>query len=481
MAEVDEESTRVWTHKARIALFLSAMRHFRAEMESIGWSVVYHALDDSGFSRLGDCLAADLRDLKPQQVRMVEPGEWRVREAIAGSCAAAGVALELSADDHFLLTLAEFETWAAPRRELRLEHFYRYMRKRSGILLDARGPAGGVWNFDSENRHSFGGSGPGYVPAPASFAPDRITRNVIHLVEQRFSGHPGSLAQFDWPVTAEHAKRALTDFIEHRLDRFGQWQDAMWTGAPVLYHSRLAAALNLKLISPRTVLDAAVDAYARKCAPIAAVEGFVRQILGWREYVRGIYWREMPAYLDRNELEATEPLPAFYWNARTDMACLREVIEQTLAYGYAHHIQRLMVAGLFALLLGVQPRRVHEWFLAVYVDAVEWVELPNTLGMSQFADGGILASKPYVATGRYIERMSNYCRGCRYDPRRARGANACPFTTLYWDFLARHETRFDRHPRMALQVRNLARLEPAERAAIGRRAAELRARFREAA
>jgi deoxyribodipyrimidine photolyase-related protein len=307
------------------------------------------------------------------------------------------------------------------------------------------------------------------------FAPDGITREVIALVEKRFAEHPGRLAEFDWPVTPEDAQRALDDFIEHRLADFGRYQDAMWTNEPWLYHSRLSAALNLKLLDPRAVVAAAEQAWRDGRVPLASAEGFIRQILGWREYVRGVYGRFMPDYLGRNALGAREPLPAFYWTGDTEMACLRDSLGQTLRHGYAHHIQRLMVTGLYALLLGVDPRQVHAWYLAVYVDAVEWVELPNTLGMSQYADGGVMASKPYIATGKYIQRMSNYCAGCRFDPAKTTGERACPFTTLYWDFLQRHEKLLAANQRMALQVKNLARHAPAERAGIRRRADEIRA------
>jgi len=275
-------------------------------------------------------------------------------------------------------------------------------------------------------------------------------------------------------LNADQAARALDDFIRHRLAAFGPWQDAMWTDEPYLYHARLSAALNLKLLDPRTVIAAAVRAFETNQAPLASVEGFVRQILGWREYVRGVYWHEGPTYLESNALDAQQPLPDFYWTGQTDCACLQAAIGQVLELGYGHHIQRLMVTGLFALLLGVVPREVQVWYLAMFVDAVEWVEAPNVIGMSQFADGGRLASKPYVATGQYIGRMSNYCRHCRYDPKESVGERACPFTTLYWDFLARHAGRFATHPRTALQWRNLARLAPERLAAIRRRADELR-------
>ncbi len=350
------------------------------------------------------------------------------------------------------------------------------MRRRHRVLLDAAGePEGGQWNFDHDNRGSFPAGGPVGLPPPVRFPPAPITREVLELVDKIFADHPGQLAAFDWPVTAEEASRALADFIAHRLPRFGEYQDAMWSGEPWLYHSRLAAAMNLKLLDPRTVVAAAEEAYRAGRAPLAAVEGFIRQILGWREYVRGVYWQYMPDYAGLNTLGATGPLPAWYWTGEVPMACLRDTIGQTLRHGYAHHIQRLMVTGLYSLLLGVEPRRVHEWYLAVYVDAVEWVELPNTLGMSQYADGGIMASKPYVATGKYIQRMGNSCAGCRFNPARATGPDACPFTTLYWDFLQRHKKSLAANPRMALQVKNLTRLKPADLAAIGQRAALIRA------
>jgi deoxyribodipyrimidine photolyase-related protein len=271
-------------------------------------------------------------------------------------------------------------------------------------------------------------------------------------------------------VTRPQALDVLSEFVAQRLPRFGRYQDAMWSGHPWLYHSHVSVALNLKLLNPREVVEAAEDAYRAGRVPLASAEGFIRQILGWREYVRGVYWTQMPQYLERNALAADHRLPAFFWNGETPMACLRDTIQQTLEHGYANHIQRLMVTGLYTLLLGVRPQEVHQWYLAVYVDAVEWVELPNTLGMSQYADGGVMASKPYAASGKYIQRMSNYCKGCRYDPGEAVGEKACPFTTLYWDFLLRHETVLAANPRMIMQIKNLSRLDSARRDEIAQQA-----------
>jgi deoxyribodipyrimidine photolyase-related protein len=312
------------------------------------------------------------------------------------------------------------------------------------------------------------------VPPRAAFEPDVLTREVIALVEARFATHPGRLDGFAWPVTREQALVALQRFVSERLPLFGRYQDAMWPDDPWLYHSHLSAALNLKLLNPREVVQAAEAAYHDGRVPLESAEGFIRQILGWREYVRGIYWTQMPSYLGLNALQASQDLPAWYWTGETDMACLRDAITQTLQHGYAHHIQRLMVTGLFALLLGARPQQVHAWYLSVYVDAVEWVELPNTLGMSQYGDGGLMASKPYVATGKYIQRMGGPCAGCRYDPALRTGERACPYTTLYWDFLMRHEKLLIKNARMALQVKNVARLSPAEREAVAQRAEAIR-------
>jgi deoxyribodipyrimidine photolyase-related protein len=474
MAEVAEESTHVWSHQARTALFLSAMRHHALALRERGLAVHYRKLEEHPPGGLAEALQADIGVFKPRAVVITEPGDWRVRESLRNALSAAGLPLIERPDRHFLVSSEEFSGWARGRREFRLEHFYRHFRRKTGVLMDGAEPLGGRWNFDTENCGSFDPRGPGMLPQPIRFAPDEITSEVIALVRRSFADHPGDLAAFDWPVTPAQARQALDDFIAHRLCAFGRYQDAIWTGEPWLYHSRLAAAMNLKLIDPRTVIAAAEAAWREGRAPVEAVEGFIRQILGWREFVRGLYWLRMPQYLDDNALGADQALPGFYWTGDTDIACLRDAIGQTLKLGYAHHIQRLMVTGLFALLLGVRPRALHEWYLAVYVDAVEWVELPNTIGMSQYADDGFMASKPYCASGKYIERMSNACAGCRFDPAKSIGTGACPYTTLYWDFLIRHESRFARHPRTALQWRNLTRLDPAQRQAIRAQAQALR-------
>ncbi|MFO1192787.1 MAG: cryptochrome/photolyase family protein [Rhodoferax sp.] len=477
MAEVAQESTHVWSSQPRIVLFLAAMRHFAQALRAAGRPLHYTALADqpgAGPETLAEALRPVLAARAPQRVVMTAPGDWRVLQALRAEVARAGRVLELCDDRHFYATVRDFAAHARGRRSLRMEFFYREMRKRHGVLMQDGQPVGGQWNLDAENRESFGAAGPGSVPPPAHFAPDAITREVIALVRRRFAAHPGALEGFGWPVTRAQAQQALAQFVTQRLPLFGRYQDAMWPGQPWLYHAHLSAAMNLKLLHPREVVQAAEAAWQAGAVPLASAEGFIRQVLGWREYVRGIYWTRMPDYAGLNALDAQQPLPAWFWTGDTDRACLRDAITQTLRLGYAHHIQRLMVTGLYAQLLGVQPQQVHAWYLAVYVDAVEWVELPNTLGMSQYADGGLMASKPYAATGKYIERMGGPCAGCRYDPALREGPRACPFTTLYWDFLLRHQQRLSANPRMALQVRNLQRLDDAQRVALQRQADSIR-------
>ncbi|MET0255995.1 MAG: cryptochrome/photolyase family protein [Luteibacter sp.] len=477
MAERMGESTHVWSTKPRSALFLAAMRHFAADLAS-RFPLRYVRVRDAGPDDLVALLADELLSLRPQRVVVVRPGEHRLREGIKAAAASAGVAYVERPDRHFLCAVDDFAAWAKGKTQLRMEHFYRWMRQRHHILVDSGKPVGGRWNFDAENRGNFGRQGPGWVQAPHAFPPDAITRDTLEEVTTVLADHPGELAAFDWPVTRADALVALDDFLDHRLPAFGHWQDAMWTGEPFLYHARLSSCLNLRLLSPAEVIEGALGRYGNGQVDLASVEGFVRQILGWREFVRGVYWLSPARLLASNALEAHGTLPDFYWTGDTDMACLHEVVTQTLRTGYAHHIQRLMVTGNFALLLGVEPRLVHEWYLAVYVDAVEWVEAPNTLAMSQFADGGRMVSKPYAASGRYIERMSDYCAGCRFDPGDATSENACPFTTLYWDFLDRHRARFWNHPRAAMQWRSLDRVPEDKMLRIRERAAVLKKTLR---
>jgi deoxyribodipyrimidine photolyase-related protein len=478
MAEVDEEANYVWSTKARIAIFLAAMRHFRDDLRENGITVDYHEVDEyKKATSFASELERSVKAHKPQQLIVVEPGEWRVKQLLKDTARDLGVELDIRRDRHFTCTHEEFEEHAEGRKQLRLEYFYRERRRKLDVLMDGDKPEGGEWNYDQDNRQSFGTDGPGAVPEPMIFPPDETTRQVIRLVNDRFADHPGTLDAFDWPLTPSQARDALDDFITNRLPNFGPYQDALWTGLPYVYHSRLSNAINVHLLDPRDAVAAAEQAWRKGHASLQSVEGFIRQLIGWREYIRGIYWTFMPDYEHRNALRHDAPLPGFYWTGETDMACLRECVGQTLRLGFAHHIQRLMITGLFAQLFGTDPHTVHQWYLAVYVDAVEWVEMPNVIGMSQWADGGLMSTKPYAASGKYIQRMSNYCEGCRYDPAQRTGQDACPFSTLYWEFLLRHQTLLGSNRRMALQVKNLDRLDAGEKKAIRKQADDLRSKL----
>ncbi|EGF90971.1 FAD binding domain of DNA photolyase family protein [Asticcacaulis biprosthecium C19] len=471
MAEVMREATYVRHHVKKIAFLFSAMRHFAQALREAGFNVRYVRLDDDDNSQSleGEILRA-VKALSPDRVVVTEPGEWRLRESFEALRLALPVLFEILPDTRFLCSHSEFNAWAEGRTTLRLEHFYRDMRRRTGLLLELDGkPSGGQWNFDKDNRK----------PAPAdltippriSFRKDAITQEVLDLVRTRFPDGFGRLEPFHFAVTRRQALRELDHFIDYILPHFGDHQDAMVEGEPYLYHSLLSTYINAGLLYPLEVCQRAEAAWHDGKAPINAVEGFIRQILGWREYIRGIYWRFMPDYLDRNALNANRPLPWFYWSGETRMACVAEVVGHTIDHAYSHHIQRLMVTGNFALLAGLDPVAVHEWYLAVYADAYEWVELPNTLGMALHADGGLLASKPYAASGNYINRMSNYCSGCVYDSKVTTGDRACPFNALYWDFLDRHRDRFAGNPRMPYVYSTWDRMGPERRAAIRTQAA----------
>ncbi|MEQ1490915.1 MAG: cryptochrome/photolyase family protein, partial [Terricaulis sp.] len=403
------------------------------------------------------------------EVVATEPGEHRLAADMEGWEAAVGVPVEIREDSRFLCSHAAFRSWAQGRTQLRMEFFYRKMREATGLLMDDREPVGGRWNFDAENRKP---AKPDlFMPRPPRFDPDAETKVVLQLVSDRFCHHFGDLEPFWFGVTHEHAEVALQYFLREALPSFGDFQDAMLEGEPFLYHSVISMYLNVGLLDAREVCQRAEQECRHGRAPLNAVEGFIRQILGWREYVRGIYWLRGPDYLKSNALGATRDLPWLYWSAETNMACMRAALQQTKTEAYAHHIQRLMVTGNFALLAGIDPHQVHEWYLAVYADAYEWVEAPNTIGMSQFADGGLLASKPYAASGAYINRMSDPCKSCAFDVKAKAGPTACPLNYLYWDFLARNRAKLSDNPRIAPMYRTLDRMSDERRQEIARDAA----------
>ena len=448
MMEVWDEATYVKHHQQKIALIFSAMRHFAAELREAGWTVDYVRLDDEGNagSFTGEVALAIERH-NPRAVQVVEASEWRVQQAIEEWAGKFPCPVEILPDDRFLCSHREFRDWAEGRKHLTMEHFYREMRRKTGLLMRPDGkPIGGEWNYDAENREP--PKGDMQTPSTPKFAPDAITREVIELVKARFGEHFGDLEPFGWPVTHKEAQAAADAFFAQRIEKFGPYQDAMVHGSDDLYHSMLSTSINLGLIDPLELCRRAEAAYHDGQAPLNSVEGFIRQIIGWREYVRGFYWYTMPDLAEANALEATRPLPEFFWTGETDMRCLADCIRSTREDAHAHHIQRLMVLGNFCLIAGIDPREVQDWYLAVYADAYEWVELPNVSAMVLYADGGRLATKPYAASGNYINKMSNYCKGCRYKVAQKTGDGACPFNPLYWHFMDRNRARFESNHRI---------------------------------
>ncbi len=465
LCEVRAEATRVRHHKKKIAFIFSAMRHFAEELAEAGYQVRYTRYEDpQNAGSFSAELERAIKDLKPERVVITEPSEHAVFKEVQSWHSSLSLPVEILPDDRFLCNKERFAVWAEGRKQLRMEYFYREMRREHGILMDGSDPEGGQWNYDAENRKP---PKEGLaIPRTYQSQPDAISQEVLALVEREFDDHFGDLEPFHFAVTAEQARHALRQFIDERLKSFGDYQDAMLQGEPWMYHSHISFYLNCGLLTPFECIHAAEAAYRSGSAPLNAVEGFIRQILGWREYVRGLYWLKMPSYASENFLEAKRPLPDFFWTATTQMNCLRQCVLETKANAYAHHIQRLMVIGNFALLAGLEPAEVNEWFWIVYADAYQWVELPNVSGMILFADGGLLASKPYAASGAYINRMSNYCEGCSYKVSKKNGPSACPFNYLYWNFLTTQQARLSNNPRMGMSYRTLSRMKPEKLDAI---------------
>jgi deoxyribodipyrimidine photolyase-related protein len=472
MAEVMDEASYVRHHPKKIAFVFAAMRKFAAELQAKGLTVAYSRLDDPDNSHsIGGELLRRAAGLGATEVIATEPGEWRLINALANL----PVTVHQRADDRFFASHAEFAGWAKGRKELRMEWFYRQMRRKTGLLMDGDQPAGGKWNYDHDNRKP---AQPDLFRArPPRFDPDPVTTEVLDLVEARFPDNFGTLRPFDYATDRAGALRVLDHFITHSLDEFGPTQDAMLQDDPLLHHSVLSPYLNTGLLSPHEICEAAAGAYAAGRVRLNSAEGFIRQILGWREYMRGIYFLEGPGYTARNVLRHHRALPPLFWGAPTRMNCMAQAVGQTRDLAYAHHIQRLMVTGNFALLAGIDPHQVHEWYLAVYLDAYEWVEAPNVIGMSQFADGGVVGSKPYVSSGNYINKMSDYCGGCSYKVADKTGPDTCPFNLLYWDFLDRHRQRFDRNPRMGPVYATWDRMDETRRQTIRGEAADFLARM----
>ncbi|MDX8354891.1 cryptochrome/photolyase family protein [Cognatiyoonia sp. IB215182] len=458
MAEVMGEATYVPHHPKKIAFTLSAMRKFAERLRADGWQVAYTRLDDT--ENTGSITGELIRraaEYDAAGVVYTEPGEWRLIEALAEM----PLKTHCLPDTRFIASHQEFDDWAAGRKQLRMEYFYREVRRKTGLLMDGDQPEGGKWNYDHENRKP--APDEVHFEGPLRFAPDD---DVLDLVEARFGDNFGTLRPFWFATDADQAQQQLTHWIEAGLPKFGDFQDAMLNENRFIYHSLISFYLNAGLLDPLDVCQQVEAAYRAGLAPLNAVEGFIRQIIGWREYMRGIYFREGPGYASRNALGHDRRLPDLYWGGETPMNCMAKAISQTRDEAYAHHIQRLMVTGNFALLAGIDPAEVHEWYLAVYADAYEWVEAPNVIGMSQFADDGIIASKPYISSGNYIHKMSDYCGSCAYRVQDKTGEKACPFNLLYWHFLDRHRDRFSGNPRMGNMYRVWERMNDTRRETV---------------
>ncbi len=465
MAEVMDEATYVRHHKQKLVLVFSAMRQFAERLRERGVEVCYVRLGDpeASSSLNGEVLRA-LQGRGFEKVVITESGEWRLAAAFDELAHVAPVAVEARPDARFICSHVRFEAWAAERAELRMEFFYREMRRETGLLMDGGKPVAGRWNFDPENRKR---PPKGLEPPPRTvIPPNPVTQATLEEIAARFPDNFGTLDRFGFATNVDEAELILADFLARGLPLFGDYQDFMRAGEPFMWHGHISAAMNLGLLDPLEVCRRAETEWREGRAPLNAVEGFIRQIIGWREYVRGIYWLKGPDYKHTNVLGADRKLPWLYWSGETDMACVADVVAVTRDFAYAHHIQRLMITGQFAMLLGVHPDEINDWYMVVYADAYEWVELPNTHGMATFADGGVMGSKPYAASGAYINRMSDYCGRCAYDVKDRLGERACPFNALYWDFLDRHEARLKANPRMAMPYRGLTAMNEDERRAI---------------
>jgi deoxyribodipyrimidine photolyase-related protein len=465
MIETLDELKRVKHHKKKIILLLSAMRHFSEELKANGYKIEYIQLEDARNTQsLKKELKKAIEKHQPSQVVVTHPSEYGLLHAIKQWGKKSKIPFKILEDNRFMCSKKEFKTWSTGRKQLRMEYFYRHMRKKHAILMDESKPVGGKWNFDSENRNPF--KKKTHIPKTHQSKPDAITKNVIALIPKFFSDHFGDSTHFHFAVTRRQALIALKKFIHERLSQFGDHQDIMQQDEPWMYHAHISFYLNCGLLLPHECIRAAEKAYHAKKVPLNAAEGFIRQILGWREYIRGIYWLKMPQYAKENYLDAKNPLPNFYWTGHTKMNCMKQCILQTKQLAYAHHIQRLMVLGNFALLSAVNPKAVNEWYLIVYADAYEWVELPNVSGMVLFADGGTLGSKPYAASGAYINKMSNYCQQCPYRVNKKNGPDACPFNYLFWHFLARNRKKLINNPRIRMMYNTYDKMHPERKNAI---------------
>ncbi|MBI79508.1 MAG: cryptochrome/photolyase family protein [Gammaproteobacteria bacterium] len=465
ISEVIDEATFIPHHKKKLVFIFSAMRHFALDLKNNGFNVIYNKLNDS--DNTGSLTGEISRLMKNQsfeKIVITSPSEFRVLKEIELLSKKIDIPVDILIDDRFFVELEDFKQWALNKKQLRMENFYREQRKKNSILMCGTNPVGGQWNFDSDNRKPFNSDLK--IPAPFINSPDEITKEVMEMVSNFFPKHFGDIEPFNFAVNRHQALNALKLFLEDRLLYFGDFQDAMLQEEPWMFHSHISFYLNCGLLLPKECVHEAQKLFYEGKAPLNSVEGFIRQILGWREFLRGIYWLKMPEYLENNFFEVTRNLPQMYWTGETKMNCLSQCVNETKKNAYAHHIQRLMVLGNFALISGIDPKQVNHWFYVVYADAYEWVELPNVSGMILFADGGLVATKPYASTGSYINKMSNYCENCEYKVSIKNGPEACPFNYLYWDFLDRNREKLSSNFRMTMMYKTYDRMDESKKTKI---------------
>lgn len=469
MMEMRQETDYVVHHIQKVVGFFTAMRSFKLLLEKRGHKVHYIKLDDENNQQnLASNIDQVLCFYKASQFEYQLPDEYRLDqqlEQITTTLQSQNIVVNSIDTEHFLTSREELATFFKGKKQYLMESFYRAMRKKHNIMLDKdKKPLGGKWNYDAENRKKWNGK-PAIPIMPDTSKDVRAIYEMIVTTGVKTIGMVDDPQYFNWTTTRDEALLLLKHFTHELLPFFGKYQDAMSTQERFLFHSRLSFAMNIKLISPKEVIDAVIQVWQQRPdeIDIAQVEGFVRQILGWREYMRGIYWAKMPDYQQLNYFNYTNKLPDFYWTGKTDLNCLHHSITQSLENAYAHHIQRLMVTGNFALLMGVDPDEVDKWYLGIYMDAIEWVEITNTRGMSQFADGGIVGTKPYIASANYMHKMGDYCKHCKYDKKKRTGEDACPFNALYWNFLMRHKDQLASNRRMSMMYRLLDKMEEKER------------------
>ncbi|MFN4233293.1 MAG: cryptochrome/photolyase family protein [Bacteroidia bacterium] len=467
LMEIRQETDYVEHHIQKVVAFFLAMRHFAEELKNRGHKVIYIKLDDKDNTQsLSNNLYHIIQSHQIKHFEYLLPDEYRLDVQLKDFCAQLKISSKAFDTEHFYTTRKELSDFFKGKITFLMESFYRHMRKKHAVLMDGNEPIGGKWNYDAENRKKLPEKFS--VPTPKIFK-----RNVKELVEVLKNQHLKTIGNIDednfiWPVTRDENLEQLNYFAKNLLPLFGTYQDAMTTQSWSVYHSRLSFGMNVKLISPKEVVERCIEEWERRPKEISLsqIEGFVRQIIGWREYMRGIYWAKMPEYRELNFFNNTSKLPAWYWNANTKMNCLHHAIKQSLDYAYAHHIQRLMITGNFALLAGINPDEVDKWYLGIYIDAIEWVEITNTRGMSQFADGGIVGTKPYVSSAAYIDKMSNYCKGCYYDKTQKTGERACPFNSLYWNFYDRNRKLLEKNPRIGMMYKVWDKMQPSAKAEL---------------